>query len=128
MLHEERAMAGETILHIGYDPELLELRNGVLQRGEYLVLSLLGNEAVRESAKSIKADLIVIGSGGTYEERVEIAQWLSDNIHDTRVLVMCASPDESYPPGIFHFYGDTPRDLLIAVDSMLHTPRRELKT
>lgn len=112
-------MAGETILHIGYDSVLTDLRNGVLERGGYRVVSLLGNDSVRESAKSIGADLIVIGSGGRYEDRFEIAEWLTANLPGTRVLAMCASPDEVFPQGTFQFYGDTPRDWLIAVESVL---------
>lgn len=120
-------MAGETILHIGYDSVLLELRNAVLARARYHVISLLGNDAVRQSAKNAEVDLVVIGSGGHYAERREIAAWLTENLPGTRVLAMCLSPDERFPDGVFQFYGDTPRDWLIAVESTLERRRARSK-
>jgi DNA-binding response OmpR family regulator len=112
-------MAGETILHVGYDHELTELREGILQRSGYRVVSLLGNDQVRDSAKEVMADVIVIGSGGQYQERVEITDWLLENVPGTPILAMCAAAQEQYPKGVFPFYGDTARDWLIAVESVL---------
>ena len=120
-------MAGETILHVGYDPALTELRQQVLERSGYHVISLLGNDAARATAQSITPDAIVIGSGGDYHERLEIALWVREKMRAVPLLVMCASPDEEFPPGISPFLGDTVRDWLVAVDSMVEKSRREAR-
>lgn len=113
-------MTGDTVLHIGYDSLLIELRERVLERGGYRVASALGNQAARESAKSHRPMLVVIGSGGHYGDRAEIAAWLLENLPGTPVLVMCAAPDEQFPDGVVQFYGDTPNDWLVALQTLLH--------
>jgi hypothetical protein len=112
-------LVGETILHIGYDSVLTELREGVLTRARYCVVSVLGNEAGRESVASLQPDLVVIGSGGHYEDRLAMATWLAENSPQTCVLAMCAAPEEQFPESVQQFYGDTPSDWLAAVDSLL---------
>jgi len=120
-------MPGETILHIGYDPLLTELRQQVLERAGYCVITLLGNAAVRAEAKMVAADAIVIGSGGDYQERLEIALWLREHVRGVPVLVMSAAADEEFPPGISKFLADTARDWLIAVDSIIEKARRDTR-
>jgi len=115
-------VAGETILHVGYDSVLTEVREGVLKRARYRVVSVIGNQAGRDSAISLHPDLIVIGSGGRYEDRFAMAKWLTENLPAIRVLVMCAAPDEQFPEGVLQFYGNTPHDWLVAVKSLLKKP------
>ena len=118
-------MAGETILHIGYDPVLTELRQHILERAGYRVLTLLGNDAARSGAKATNPEAIVVGSGGDYHERLEVAAWLLDNMPGLPVLVMRVTPDEEFSPSIVTFFGDTARDWLIAVDSLVEKSRRD---
>ncbi len=121
-------MAGETILHIGYDPALTELREGVLQRGGYQVITLLGNDAVRSGASGMSPDAIIVGSGGDYHERLEIAEWLLDHMPGVPLLVMSAAATEEFPPGVVAFLADTARDWLVAVDSIIEKARRNART
>ena len=121
-------MARETILHIGYDSVLTEVRNGVLARGGYSVLTVIGNAHAREIAHKSNPDLIVIGSGGDYDERLRMAEWLQGNMEGARILAMCTTPEERFPERVVHFCGDTPREWLLAVESVLATrPRLERK-
>ena len=120
-------MTGDTILHIGYDPVLTELRQQVLERAGYRVSNVLDNNALRERFPSDPVDAVVIGSGGTYEERMEAATWVRQNMPGVPTLVMCASPDEEFPPGVFSFLPDTARDWLIAVDSIIEKSRRDAR-
>jgi len=112
-------MAGETILHIGYDSVLLELRDSVLRRGDYQVISSLGNASARQAGQTVRADIAVIGSGGTYSERLEMAVWLRKNLPGIPVIAMAVSPDEEFPDGVVLFYGRTPEDWLIAIERVL---------
>jgi DNA-binding response OmpR family regulator len=120
-------MARKIILHVGYDPVLTELRQQVLERAGYSAVMLLGNDAVRSGAKAANPDAIVIGSGGDYHERFELAAWLRHNMPGVPLLVMVVRPDEVFPPGIVTFLGDTARDWLIALDNVLEKSRRDAR-
>lgn len=120
-------MPGETILHVGYDPVLTELRQQVLEREGYRVITVLGNDAARSEAYTVGPDAIVIGSGGDYHERLEIAVWMRDHLPGVPMLAMCAAPNEEFPPGVSAFLGDTVRDWLIAVESIIERSRREAR-
>jgi CheY-like chemotaxis protein len=54
-------MAGETILHIGYDSVLMQVREAALERHGYHVVSVKGNEAAMRIAND-GADLVVVGA------------------------------------------------------------------
>lgn len=120
-------MAREIILHVGYDPALTELRQQVLERAGYSVVTLLGNDAACSGAKAANPDAIVIGSGGDYHERLDVAAWFHDNMPGVPLLVMCVAPDEAFPPGVVTFLGDTARDWLIALDSLIEKSRRDAR-
>ena len=120
-------MAEETIFHIGYDPVLTELRQQVLERAGYRVISVIGNEDLRASDRSLSVDAVVVGSGGTFDERIDAIAWVRENLPGVPLLAMCAAPEEVFPPGVSSFLADTVRDWLIAVDSILEKARRDAR-
>ena len=118
-------MAGETILHVAYDSLLMEVRESALERHGYRVVSVMGNEAAKRIA-SPAADMVVIGNGGSLDERVEMVKWLAENWPEVAVIVMSADERERYPQGTVVFQGDTPNDLVTLVQRVLvsHQKRR----
>jgi DNA-binding NtrC family response regulator len=111
-------MAGETILHVAYDSLLKELRESALERHGYRVVSVVGNEAAKRIASGA-ADLVVIGNGGSLEERLEMVKWLAEYWPQVAVIVMSADERERYPQGAVVFQGDTPNDLVTLVQRVL---------
>ena len=118
-------MAGETILHVAYDALLLEVRESALERHGYHVTSVIGNEAAKRIV-SAAADLVVVGNGGSLEERLDMVKWLTENWPQVAVIVMSADERERYPQGTVVFQGDTPNDLVTLVQRVLvsHQKRR----
>jgi DNA-binding NtrC family response regulator len=111
-------MAGETILHIGYDSVLMQVRETVLERHGYHVVTVKGNEAAMRIAND-GADLVVVGNGGTFEQRSEIVNWLAEHWPSLPILVMTVGDGERYPEASLVFAGDTPNDLAAAVQRLL---------
>lgn len=111
-------MAGETILHIGYDSILMQVRESVLERHGYHVVTVKGNEAAMRIANDA-ADLVVIGNGGRFEERAQMVKWLSEHWPRVPILAMTASETERFPQASLVFSGDTPNDLAAAVQRLL---------
>ncbi len=111
-------MAGETILHVAYDSLLMEVRESALERHGYRVVSVMGNEAAKRLA-SPAADLVIIGNGGSLEERIEIVKWLAEHWPQVAVIVMTADERERYPQGTVVFQGDTPNDLVTLVQRVV---------
>jgi hypothetical protein len=111
-------MAGETILHIGYDSLLIGVREAVLERHGYNVVSILGNDAAMRIANDA-ADLIIVGNGGRLEERVEIVRWLSKKWPTVPILVMRVDEDERFPEATVEFVGNTPNEWIAAVERTL---------
>ena len=111
-------MAGETILHIGYDSVLLQVREAALERHGYHVVSVKGNEAAMRIAND-GADLVVVGNGGTFEQRSEMVKWLAEHWPRLPMLAMTASDTERFPQASLVFSGDTPNDLAAAVQRLL---------
>jgi CheY-like chemotaxis protein len=118
-------MAGETILHIGYDAMLIELRESVLERHGYTVVSVNGNEAAKRIANDA-ADLVIVGNSGRPDERLEMVSWLATNWPQLPVIAMTVDERERYPHGTVVFLGDTPNDLISVVQRVLvsHKKRR----
>ena len=116
-------MAGERILHVGYDPVLTELREGVLGRNGYEVVSAIGNEAAKRAAED-SFDLVIIGNGGTVEERAEIVKWFAKRRIKLPVLVMRAGPDEHFPQATVEFIGATPEDWISSIRRAVQSKKR----
>ena len=116
-------MAGETILHVAYDSLLMELRESALERHGYRVVSVIGNEAAKRIA-SAAADVVVIGNGGSLEQRLEMVKWLAENWPQVAVIVMSADERERYPQGAVVFQGDTPNDLVTLVQRVIVSHRK----
>ncbi len=116
-------MAGETILHISYDAVLQELRESVLERHGYHVVSVTGNEAGQRLANSA-ADLVIVGNGGSFEERMEMVKWLVQNLPQVPVVVMSTSEEELYPSPVVVFLGNTPTELAATVQRALVSHKR----
>jgi DNA-binding response OmpR family regulator len=115
-------MAGETILHIGYDPVLIEVREAVLERHGYQVVSIRGNEAAKRTAND-GVDLVIVGNGGRLGERTEIVNWLVKNWPKVPVLVMRASEDESFPEATVEFIGDTPNEWITVIEKTIRSAK-----
>ena len=111
-------MAGETILHVAYDSLLLEVRESALERHGYHVVSVMGNEAAKRIV-SPAADMVIIGNGGSLDERTEMVNWLAENWPQIAVVVMIADERERYPDGAVVFQGDTPNDLVTLVQRVI---------
>ena len=116
-------MAGETILHVAYDSLLMEMRESALERHGYHVVSVIGNEAAKMIA-SPAADLVIIGNGGSLEERIAMVKWLAENWPQVAVVVMSADERERYPHGTIVFQGDTPNDLVTLVQRVITSHKK----
>ena len=120
-------MAGETILHIDYDSVLMQVRESVLERHGYHVVTVKGNEAAQRIA-SDRADLVIVGNGGRLEERQEMVRWLASNWPLLPVLAMSANEYERFPEAALVFVGDTPNDLVIAAQRILLSRKKRRET
>jgi DNA-binding NtrC family response regulator len=111
-------MAGETILHIDYDSVLMQVREAVLERHGYHVVSVMGNDAAKRIA-SDGANLVIVGNGGRLEERAEMVRWLASNWPHVPVLAMSVSEIERFPEAAVVFIGDTPNDLIAVAQRII---------
>ena len=111
-------MAGETILHVAYDSILLKLRESAMERGGYHVVSVEGNEAAKKLVNDA-ADAVVVGNGGSFEERLEMVQWLNETWPQIPAVVMSVSEEERYPQPAIVFHGHTPNDLVALVQRVI---------
>lgn len=111
-------MAGETILHVAYDSVLLQVRESALERGGYHVVSVEGNDAARKIVNDA-ADVVLVGNGGDFDDRLQLVRWLAENWPQIPVVVMSASELERYPQEAIVFHGDTPNDLVALVQRVL---------
>ncbi len=109
-------MSGPSIFHVGYDSALIEIREAVLHRAGYRVHSVKGNDEAMRVASQLDADLVIIGNGGTFDERAEIVNWLAQNLPNLPILVMRVSKTESYPGSTVEFIGDTPNEWLQTIE------------
>jgi len=112
-------MAGETILHVGYDSMLIEIREGVLRRAGYHILSVKGSDEAKRVSAEVEADLIIIGNGGRPDERGEIVDWLARKLPGIPILVMRVSNEETYPGATVEFIGNTPSQWLQTIEKTL---------
>jgi len=107
-------MAGEKILHVGYDSLLIELREAVLHRHGFSVVTVKGNEAAKQTAPD-SFDLVIVGNGGTLEQRQDIVSWFAERWPNLPILVMHAAAEEEFPGATVEFIGDTPQDWIVSI-------------
>ena len=116
-------MAGEKILHVGYDSMLIEVREAVLRRYGYSVFTVEANEAAKQFPVE-NVDLVIVGNGGTLEERREIVTWFATHRPGVPVLVMRAGVEESFPEATVEFIGDTPQDWIQSIKGALRSKEK----
>ena len=105
-------MNGKNVLSIGYDLTLLQTRQLVLETEGYSVLSVQGNEAGKEAARSRPFDVYVIGHDASHAERYQLLTWLKERFPDKPVVVLRRSRYESFPGADCVGDVDDPREWL----------------
>ena len=85
-------MSGGGVLYINYDPGLADMREQVLSRLGYEVVSVVGSTAARRMARTRVFDLVVVGHSAPEEERRGMAHWLKENLPGIPVLALCPAP------------------------------------
>lgn len=89
-------MSAERVLHVCYDPALLIVREQLLTRTGYGVVTVLGTDGVMAGTQLSDYSVVVIGDGATVAERKAAVQWIKRHSPLTLVVALCG-PDESIP-------------------------------
>jgi DNA-binding NtrC family response regulator len=110
---------GASVLNVNYDPGLLDIREQLVSRLGYEVVSVLGSAAARRTAKTRHFDLVIIGHAAPDEERRRLAQWLKSNLPGVPVLALCPAPFQGVDYGDYQADAHNPDAWLALVQEVL---------
>lgn len=112
-------MSGPSILYIHYDPGLADIREQLVSRLGYEVVSVVGSPAARRMARTRRFDLVIVGHAGPDEERRRIAQWIKANLPRVPVLALCPAPFQAVDYGDYQADTHNPDAWLRLVQEVL---------
>lgn len=92
-------MSGESVLYVNYDPGMADIRQQLVSRLGYKVVSVVGSPAARRMAKTRHFDLVIVGHAGSSKERRGLAEWLKANLRGVPVLALCPAPFQTVDYG-----------------------------
>lgn len=108
-----------SILQIAYDPALLQLRQMMLEKNGYYVVSELGNKDAIARARSGSFDLILIGFSTSFQIRQEAIRLLKQTCPNVPIVVLQAHSYEKFPDADFATLSESPETWLAAVANCL---------
>lgn len=112
-------MSGESILYIHYDPDLADIRQQLVNRLGYEVVSAMGSGEARQIARTRRFDLIILGHAAPDEERRKMANWLRANLPGVPVLALCPTPFQAVDYGDYQADAHNPDAWLAMAEEAL---------
>ena len=112
-------MSGESILYIHYDPELADIRQQLVNRLGYEVISAMGSASARRTARTRRFDLVIVGHAAPEEERRRMANWLKANLPGVPVLALCPAPFQTVDYGDYQADAHNPDAWISMVEEAL---------
>jgi hypothetical protein len=81
-------MAGERILYVCHDPALLLLRERLLLKKGFQVVTVLGTDGLTALSQVDEFDFVLIGDEGSLAERQGALLWLKEEWPRTHVIAL----------------------------------------
>jgi DNA-binding response OmpR family regulator len=106
---------GVVLLQVAYTPELLRVRQQMLEADGYTVISALGNDQGTALATSHDFDVAIVGFSRSHSTRHEMVRWLKLHVPRTPVLALLAHESEHFPDADGETLSEDPQVWLAAV-------------
>ncbi|HMA01107.1 MAG TPA: response regulator, partial [Gemmatimonadaceae bacterium] len=112
---QEGRRARPSLLQVGYHPDLIRLRETMLEADGYEVTSAMGNDQGIAIATSRPFDVAVVGFSAPHSARHSMVRWLKLNAPSVCVVALLAHNAEHFPDADCETLSEDPYEWLGAI-------------